>query len=282
MVKIIAHQSLTLTGNGGGNPLGTKLIQHLNSRFLISPEGICSNAFYRRDMENTNSQNPGTRYDWYICDVRKKHQNEIMAPRDKEPVILLWGSGVWHFVSQYISLKNDKYHKVVWDRHYDDEKFDPQHAMNNFFPARTGLWLNFEGKYHQNCEDYVILNGKNPSCELQDQQIHGSVDLDVIRGFPAMFDWQFDKKEKQSGKESRLIDNRGITLDELTESLVSVLSKNNLRRFDLGGLHHPTEGGDLSLANHPQIVNPSESKEALDFAIACYERVLSIAYERMG
>ncbi|MBW2999665.1 hypothetical protein KY339_03255 [Candidatus Woesearchaeota archaeon] len=280
MVKIIAHQSLTLTEHGKENPLGVKLIQHLDSRFSISPQGICSNAFYLEDMEKTYCDDFATRFMWYAGDARDRHRDQIMIPRDKEPLILLWGSGECHFVSQYISLKRQKYHKVVWDRHQDSNRLQAQYSMIGLVLPRAGCWLDSEARYNKNCESSTVLNREDMSCELQNQLIHGSVDLDVVSGFPARCDWQVD--EKKQGKKTIYVDEKGITLDELTESLALVLGKNKPIRFDLGGLHLPVNGDKRRLPSSSNIADPLKSKEALDFAIACYERVLSIAYEHMG
>ncbi|MBW3000037.1 hypothetical protein KY339_05175, partial [Candidatus Woesearchaeota archaeon] len=133
-----------------------------------------------------------------------------------------------------------------------------------------------------NCESSTVLNRDDMSCELQNQLIHGSVDLDVISGFPARYDWQVD--EKKQGKKTIHVDEKGITLDELIESLALVLGKNKPIRFDLGGLHLPTNGDKRRMPkrSNVSIVDPLKSKQAFDYAIACYERVLSIAYERMS
>mgnify|MGYP003968717417 CR=1 FL=1 len=272
MVKILVHQSLTLTEKGEPNQLGLQLVETLAAQYPISDEKLYSDEAFLEDIRSSLRGNkPGIvrKLVESCCGEQLKGINRFP---DKETIFLLWGSGEAHWVSPYISPRRIEYDKVVWDRHFDDAKINEQYIMMGHIPSREGAWLTAERRANKNLKHAETINRKTGIYTRCNKKIHVSVDLDIVSGFPALPCWQHDKA--QDGYR----DVRGLTLDQTVAQILSAIDDNTIRRFDIGGLHLPRDE-ELKDYKKPGIFDPRDP-EAFRFAVECYDRILDIAYRK--
>ncbi len=102
-----------------------------------------------------------------------------------------------------------------------------------------------------------------PETELP---IHKSIDLDVLLNFPARHDWQ-----NNAGS--------GVSLEALRANLEALCRDTDVIRFDIGGLHFPTEQ-ERSLYHGK--INPLENREVMNRACETYAVLLETYFSNLG
>lgn len=191
-------------------------------------------------------------------------RDQIKDISDKVAV-LLWGSGFEHDVSHLFSPRG-YFCKEAYDAHEDNWDEDKLSRYTHLrFTAKlencarvTLLQPPIDTRGDRIPEEYMgIFISHSNITNTSGKRVHLSADLDCIRGFPAYSGFQ-----AVSGF---------FTLEEVRLGIKDQIDKNNVIRFDIGGLYLPTKK-DLYKYG-PSIANP-QNKEILDYAVNCYRVLL--------
>ncbi|HIH42325.1 TPA: hypothetical protein HA246_01645 [Candidatus Woesearchaeota archaeon] len=206
--------------------------------------------------------------------------------RFPEYCALIWGSGKEHDVSLIMSPQTD-FMKSVDDAHIDfkngvtteltgvNECVHNSVLLHNYMHAKA---IEVRGNLETDIE--IVECGPNKEKKLYIQHngpsvfenkasallVHKSIDLDVVPGFPARYDWQNNP-------------GAGFSLEELKSDLERVCEANRVIRFDVGGLHLPTPEEVAKYGNRK--INPRVDTKALEFAVHCYKVLLETYLSRV-
>ena len=135
------------------------------------------------------------------------------------PAILVWGDGTNHHLSDLLNIPGSV--KYVFDNHQDGAEYGdaPAYDSHNHFSKEEGVIVRV-----------CYKSGPRLWFSIYDERegnglLHISIDLDFLKGFPAL-PWMSTGSNESAS---------------LYEALGSAMSKHRLVRFDIGGYH---EQGD--------------------------------------
>jgi hypothetical protein len=193
-------------------------------------EYIDKSALYvKNQIQKHTKINP---FDFIPLSFTEPIFKELRFNIEEESAIMLWGDGCFHQVSAFFG-PNKPYIKVVFDAH-DDINFN--YNNNEIDCGNHNAWLL---ENDPNVKEIMILGTnalKNKRVEeinnkkailkndleakYRGETLHISVDLDVVRRYPARDCWKDGTK----------------TFNEVRKSIEELLANNQVSRFDMGGL----------------------------------------------
>ena len=146
-------------------------------------------------------------------------QKIAMERGTDEPVMLIWGNGTMHHFSNTLNVPDSV--KYVFDNHDDDNhSVSEDYDSHNSFSMEQGVIVRVCRKIDRGSRFSIYDRSQGNGL------MHISIDLDFVRGFPAL-PWM----------------SCGSTeIEQLAKYVVSLAKEQRLVRFDIGGYREMSEG----------------------------------------